>query len=76
MFLNEYSIVKIITLTANYWLNSLNAIFIQLFKKKEAQAMGKSFLDNIPPTYVRKVRLRVLPGPRCWPYGQPGSQAS
>jgi hypothetical protein len=69
MFLNEYSIVK-------YYFNLLNVIFIQLYKKKEARAMGKPFLTNIPPTYVQKVRLRALPGPRCRPSGQPGSQAN
>ncbi len=49
MFFNKYSIVKIVTLTVEFYFNSLNVILIQLYKKKEERAMGKSFLANIPP---------------------------
>ncbi len=44
--------------------------------KKEARAMEKAILANIPTANMRKVRPRARPGLSCQPYRQPGGQAS
>ncbi len=69
MVLNEYSIVKIVTLTVKYCFNSLNVIFIQLYKKKEARAMGKSFLANIPLPTCKKSGLELCLAQDAGPLG-------
>jgi hypothetical protein len=48
MFLNEYSIVNSAVFTRNFYFNLLNVILYELYKKKEAWAMGKSILANFP----------------------------
>ena len=42
-----------------FYFNSLNVILIQLYKKKEARSMGKSFLANIPPPTCEKSGLEL-----------------
>ncbi len=47
MFLNKYSMLRSLHWTVEFYFSLLNVILIQLYKKKEARAMGKSFLANI-----------------------------
>jgi hypothetical protein len=44
-------------------------IFIQLYKKKEARAMGKSFLANIPPPTCKKSGLEICLAQDAGPLG-------
>jgi hypothetical protein len=48
MFLNDYSIVMLVVLAHFFFLISSLLILYELYKKKEARAMGKSILANIP----------------------------
>jgi hypothetical protein len=59
MFLNEYSIVKLVLLALKFYFNLLNVILIQLYKKKEARGMGKSIRANIPPPTCEKSGLEL-----------------
>ncbi len=44
-------------------------ILIQLYKKKEARGMGKSFLANIPPTMCEKSGLELCLAQDAGPLG-------
>jgi hypothetical protein len=75
MFLNEYSIVKLLVLTCWFFSSSLLSILYELYKKKEARATVKAILANIP-RLCAKSQARARPGPSCQPSGQPGGQAN
>jgi hypothetical protein len=47
----------------------LNVIFIELYKKKEARDMGKSFLANIPQSTCEKSGLELCPAQDAGPLG-------
>jgi hypothetical protein len=44
-------------------------ILIQLYKKKEARGMGKSFLANIPPPMCKKSGLELCLAQDAGPLG-------
>jgi hypothetical protein len=53
MFLNEYSIVKLVVLAHYIFLYFVISILYELYKKKEAQAMEKIILANIPHLHAK-----------------------
>jgi hypothetical protein len=62
-------------LSSCYWpfkfnFNSLNVILFN-YKEERGPRYGEILPRQYSPMYVRKVRLRALPGPRCQPPGLP-----